>query len=72
MTELCVGVEPARQKGEGGLRSDQVGARVAMLVGASLLSGAAAAEEEQHGDELSWWWIFGLILMCVCVWVQSM
>lgn len=65
LQDLCVGVEANRLRGEGGVRSDQVGARVAMLVGASLLSGAAAIEEQQSDDELSWWWIFGLILMGV-------
>ena len=49
----------------GGVRQDHVKAKIAMLVGASLLSGASANEESDGDDELSWFWTIGLILMCV-------
>ena len=34
----------------GGIKSDQLKARVAMLVGATLMSGAAATKEEEGGS----------------------
>ena len=66
LQDLGVLAEVQTAKGGGGLGQDKDHARVAMLVGATLLSGAAAAEgEEQGGDDLSWLWTTGIILMCV-------
>eukprot|EP00435_Cladocopium_sp_Y103_P072487 s562_g40.t1 len=65
LQDLCIGVEASRPKSAGVGKPDQVGARVAVLIGASLLSGAAAVEEDTSNDELSWWWTLGLILMRV-------
>ena len=48
-----------------GMRHDQMNAKIAMLLGATLLSGAAATSDEEGDDQLSWLWVVGLILMCV-------
>ena len=47
------------------MRHDQMNAKIAMLLGATLLSGAAATSDEEGDDQLSWLWVVGLILMCV-------
>eukprot|EP00435_Cladocopium_sp_Y103_P031864 s2799_g8.t1 len=66
LQDLCIVTEETKvHSSGGGIKSDQVKARVAMLVGATLLSGAAATKEEEGGDKLSWFWTIGLILMLV-------
>eukprot|EP00435_Cladocopium_sp_Y103_P040179 s1508_g10.t2 len=66
LQDLCIVPEETKvHSSGGGIKSDQVKARVAMLVGATLMSGAAATKEEEGGDKLSWFWTIGLILMLV-------
>ena len=47
--------------GDGSACCDHFNAKVAMMVGATLLSGAAAAEEQETNNEFSWFWTIGLI-----------
>ena len=66
LQDLCIAAEENKvHSSGGGIKSDQLKARVAMLVGATLMSGAAATKEEEGGDKLSWFWTVGLILMLV-------
>eukprot|EP00435_Cladocopium_sp_Y103_P036201 s2986_g9.t1 len=66
LQDLGVVTEVKKMQGSGGGCFSQEGARVAMLVGATLVSNAAAAEDVEKGEgELSWPWTLGLILMCV-------
>eukprot|EP00435_Cladocopium_sp_Y103_P041983 s1227_g11.t1 len=72
LQDLCIAGDIKKINGDGGGRSDLVGARVALLVGATLLSGAAATEEDEGSNELFWPWTLGLILMSVgAVYVSS-
>ena len=66
LQDLCIQAKVNKTTNGGGIRQDQEHAKVAMLVGATLLSGAAAtSDDDEGGDELSWLWTMGLILMCV-------
>ena len=66
LQDLCIQAKVNKITNGGGIRKDQEHAKVAMLVGATLLSGAAAtSDDDEGGDELSWLWTIGLILMCV-------
>ena len=66
LQDLNILAEATTTKGSGRGCQDKDHAKMAMLVGATLLSGAAAAGEEgENGDELSWLWMIGIILMCV-------
>lgn len=42
-----------------------INAKVAMLVGSTLLSTAKASDGMENDDEMFWLWARGLILMCV-------
>ncbi|CAL1144503.1 unnamed protein product [Cladocopium goreaui] len=65
LQDLCVVADAKKSKSEiiGG--SDKASAKIAMLVGATMLSGAAATEEDEENEEQSWFWTIGLILMSV-------
>ena len=65
LQDLCVVADAKKSKSEiiGG--SDKARAKIAMLVGATMLSGAAATEEDEENEEQSWFWTIGLILMRV-------
>ena len=65
LQDLCIQAKVNKTTNGGGIRKDQEHAKVAMLVGVTLLSGAAATSDDDGGDELSWLWTIGLILMCV-------
>ena len=66
LQDLCIASDELKAHGDGaGMRHDQMNAKIAMLLGATLLSGAAATSDEEGDDQLSWLWVVGLILMCV-------
>ena len=67
LQDLCIKFYDNKGDSDSGgcVRQDQKNAKIAMLVGASLLSGASASNMDEDGDELSWFWTIGLILMCV-------
>ena len=66
LQDLCIASDELKVHGDGaGMRHDQMNAKIAMLLGATLLSGAAATSDEEGDDQLSWLWVVGLILMCV-------
>ena len=72
LQDLGIKAVDQKIKGDGGGCSDHISAKIAMIVGATLLSGAAAAEDVEKDDELSWFWTIGLILMSVgAVYVSS-
>ena len=73
LQDLCVKASTQKPRADGGGCGDQLGAKVAMIIGATLLSGAAATDEAEKEDELSWFWTIGLILMGVgAVYVSSL
>ena len=73
LQDLCIKADCDVKKVHGGGSHNSINARVAMLVGATLLSSAAATTEEVGEDELPWFWTVGLILMCVgAVYVGSL
>ena len=66
LQDLCITAGDTKVlSGGGGVQQDPINAKVAMIVGATLMSGAAATSEEEGEDQLSWFWTIGLILMCV-------
>eukprot|EP00435_Cladocopium_sp_Y103_P060533 s1322_g22.t1 len=66
LQDLGIVSESTKTKGGGAGCCDKNHARIAMMIGASLLTGAAATTEgTESGDELSWLWTTGIILMCV-------
>ena len=73
LQDLCIRTMDRKITGDGSACRDHFNAKVAMMVGATLLSGAAAAEEQETNNELSWFWTIGFILMSVgAVYVSSM
>jgi hypothetical protein len=54
LQDLCIKADCDVKKGHGGGSHNSINARVAMLVGATLLSSAAATTEEVGEDELPW------------------
>eukprot|EP00435_Cladocopium_sp_Y103_P063966 s1182_g25.t1 len=73
LQDLCIKGDGEKIKNGGNGRQQSAQARVAMLVGATLLSSATAADVEKGDDELSWLWSVGLILMLVgAVYVGSL
>ena len=65
LQDLCVGTTKSKNLGEGGVRSDMINAKIAMLVGSTLLSTAKASDGMEKDDDMFWLWTCGLILMCV-------
>jgi hypothetical protein len=66
LQDLCIAAGESKVPcGGGGEKQDPVNAKVAIMVGATLMSGAAATSEDAGEDQLSWFWTIGRILMCV-------
>ena len=64
LQDLGIQSKEPKTSAEPSMHVDQSQAKLALLVGSSLVTGAAAAGEESQED-LTWLWASGVILMCV-------
>ena len=73
LQDLCLQHETPTANTDAGLAQQQSTAKMALLIGSTLISGVSASNDVEEDDEMFWTWTCGLILMCVgAVYVSSM